>query len=149
MGTLLNFPLLAWIMGFDFESVPLLSDSNRTATNTEHNAPLLSERDKDSNKNPKPEQCCNQGDGDKSIKEDEKKKKWTEWILVINLLAIVFLTFCIDVCLIAYFTDLSLDRGLGEAQVGIIYSSYDISRFIGASVLSYKVWSNANIHHFA
>ena len=68
--------------------------------------------------------------------------------LVINLLTIVFLTFCIDVCLIAYFTDMSLERGLGEAQVGIIYSSYDISRFIRASVLSYKVRLNANIHHF-
>ena len=122
-------------MGVNSESTPLISE-NRSAT--DYIPPKDVSAKPDYTEDFKSEGQSFQENSVKNIEGDNGHKK-REWILIANLLMVVFLTFCIDVSLLAYFTDMSLERGLGEAQVGIVYSSYDISRFIGASVLSYKV----------
>lgn len=63
----------------------------------------------------------------------------TKWSTIITLLTLVFLTYCIDMCVISFFTDMALQKGLQESQVGVIFSSYDIGRFLGASFIAYRV----------
>ena len=61
--------------------------------------------------------------------------KGRQWSLFVTLMLLQFLTLSIDTFLLPFFTEKAFAKNLTELQVGVIFSGYNFSRFIGATFL--------------
>ncbi|XP_067943969.1 MFS-type transporter SLC18B1-like isoform X2 [Watersipora subatra] len=52
--------------------------------------------------------------------------------MVVIILALIFLSFCIDTLLIPFFPDVALSKGLLLTEVGVVFSAFDFARFVTA-----------------
>ncbi|XP_067944464.1 MFS-type transporter SLC18B1-like [Watersipora subatra] len=54
--------------------------------------------------------------------------------MVVIIIALIFLSFCIDTLLFPFFPDVALSKGLLQAEIGIVFSAFDLARFVTAPI---------------
>ncbi|XP_067945331.1 MFS-type transporter SLC18B1-like [Watersipora subatra] len=54
--------------------------------------------------------------------------------MLIIVVALIFLSFCIDTLLVPFFPDVALKHGLLLAEVGVVFSAFDFARFVTAPI---------------
>lgn len=71
---------------------------------------------------------------DLSEKETAVSKR-KQWLILVTLTFLQFLSLSTDTFLFPFFTEKASAKKLNNIQVGIIFSGYNFSRFVGATFL--------------
>ncbi|XP_067944344.1 MFS-type transporter SLC18B1-like [Watersipora subatra] len=54
--------------------------------------------------------------------------------MLVIIIALIFLSFCIDTLLVPFFPDVAFNKGLLLTEVGVVFSAFDFARFVTAPI---------------
>ena len=70
------------------------------------------------------------------IKEDNSQThdKAKQPFIVFMILSLQFLALCSDTVIYPFFPKVAYDRGISNTNIGVVFSSYDLARFVASPI---------------